>query len=171
MPLCLCVQFFHTEAQRHGFSVCKSIRLINDEIISAVCNAGLSILDLGTQKIKIMTPQEIATRLHELCSQFQYETAQQELYAAHATSTESNREGKMETVSGIDAIIEKGKHFRSMIVEMHGGYTKEPEVYGKNIFMVIGIDATMKEGGRTNKTEMAHYVVANGKIISETFYY
>ena len=118
-----------------------------------------------------MTPQEIATRLHELCSQFQYETAQQELYAADATSTESNREGKMETVNGIDAIIEKGKHFRSMIVEMHGGYTKEPEVYGKHIFMVIGLDATMKEGGRMNMTEMAHYVVADGKIISETFYY
>jgi hypothetical protein len=118
-----------------------------------------------------MTPQEIATRLHELCSQFQFEAAQHELYAAEATSTEPNRDGEMITVTGIEAIVEKGKHFQSMIAEMHGGYTNEPEVYGKHIFMEIGMDVTMKEGGRMNMTEMAHYVVADGKIISETFYY
>ena len=118
-----------------------------------------------------MTPQEIATRLHELCSQFQFETAQRELYAPDATSTEPNREGEMITVTGIEAIVEKGKHFQSMIEEMHGGHSNEPEVFGKNIFMEIAMDATMKEGGRMTMTEMAHYVVADGKIISETFYY
>lgn len=118
-----------------------------------------------------MTTQEIANRLYELCSQGQFETAQQELFAANATSTEKNMQGELVTVSGIDAIKEKGKHFQSMIVERHGGSIKEPVVFGNNIFMELGLDATMKDMGRMNMQEMCAYEVKDGKIASERFYY
>lgn len=118
-----------------------------------------------------MTTQEIANRLYELCSIGQFDTAQQELFANNATSTEKNMQGEMVTVSGIDAIREKGINFQHMIVERHGGYTKEPMVFGNNIFMELGLDATMKDMGRMNMQEMCAYEVKDGKITSERFYY
>ena len=118
-----------------------------------------------------MTTQEVANRLYELCQQGQFETAQTELYAESATSTESNMQGGRETATGLAAIREKGAKFQSMIVEMHGGHTGEPTIYGNYIFMEMGMDVTMKEMGRMNMIEMAWYEVKDGKIISEEFYY
>lgn len=117
------------------------------------------------------TTQEIANRLYELCTQGQFETAQNELYAETATSTESNRQGERETAHGIEAIKEKGAQFQSMIEEMHGGYTNEPKVFGKYIFMEMGMDVTMKGMGKMNMTEMCMYEVNEGKISSEEFFY
>lgn len=118
-----------------------------------------------------MTTQEIANRLYELCSTGQFETAQNELFATDATSTETNMQGELVTVSGIEAIKEKGKNFQRNMVERHGGYIKEPTVFGKNIFMELGLDATMVNMGRMNMKEMCAYEVQDGKIISERFYY
>ena len=118
-----------------------------------------------------MTTQEIAGRLYELCQQGQYETAQNELYAASATSTESNMQGGRETATGIEAIKEKGQKFQSMVEEMHSGYTNEPKIFGNYIFMEMGMDVTMKGMGRMNMVEMCRYEVKDGKIISEEFYY
>ena len=118
-----------------------------------------------------MTTLEIANRLYELCQQGQYEKAQDELYAPTATSTEPDMTGTLQTAVGLDAIKEKSREFGSKIVEMHGGYTNEPKVFGKHIFMELGLDVTMKDMGRMDMKEMCHYVVADGKIISEQFYY
>ena len=118
-----------------------------------------------------MTTQETATRLYELCQQGQFETAQNELYSNEATSTERNMQGEAETVTGMEAIKEKGKKFQSMIEEMHGGYTNEPKVFGNHIFMEMGMDVTMKGMGRMDMKEMCHYEVKDGKIISEHFLY
>ena len=118
-----------------------------------------------------MTTQEVANRLFELCNKGEHGAAQKELFAETATSTESNMKGETETVHGMDAIKEKGKKFQSMLVEIHGGYTKEPVVFGKHIFMEMGMDATMKDMGRMDMKEMCAYEVKDGKIISERFYY
>jgi hypothetical protein len=118
-----------------------------------------------------MTTQEIAARLHELCSQGKFAQAQEELYSADATSTESTPTGERTTAQGIEAIAGKSKHFQESIEEMHGGYTKEPVVFGKYIFMEMGMDVTMKGMGRMNMVEMCRYEVADGKIIAEEFYY
>lgn len=118
-----------------------------------------------------MTTQETANRLFELCQQGQFDTAQNELYAADATSTEKNMEGGLETATGLDAIKEKGKKFQSMIEEMHGGFTNEPKVFGNHIFMEMGMDVTMKGMGRMDMKEMCSYEVKDGKIVSERFYY
>jgi hypothetical protein len=118
-----------------------------------------------------MTTQDIANRLYELCKAGKFDIAQSELFSNDATSTEKNREGAIETVSGLDAVKEKTKQFQSMIVEMHSAYTNEPKVFGNNIFMEMGIDVTMKEMGRMNMVEMCYYEVKDGKIISERFFY
>lgn len=118
-----------------------------------------------------MTTQEVAARLYELCNSGQYETAQQELYSVDAYSTEKNMAGEWETVHGMEAIIAKGQQFREMTEEIHGGYVKEPLTFGNHIFMEMGIDMTMKGMGRMEMKEMAHYVVADGKIVGEQFFY
>ena len=118
-----------------------------------------------------MTTQEIASRLYELCQQGQFETAQKELYADAVTSTESNMQGGRTTVSGMDAIIEKGHNFMAGIEEMFGGYTNEPKVFGKYIFMEMGMDVKMKGMDRMNMVEMCRYEVNDGQIIAEEFYY
>lgn len=118
-----------------------------------------------------MTTQEIAHRLYELCQQGQYETAHNELYAATATSTESNMRGERETATGIDAINTKGQQFQSMVEEMFSGYTNEPKVFGNYIFMEMGMDVKMKNMDRMNMVEMCRYEVKDGKIVAEEFYY
>ena len=118
-----------------------------------------------------MTNQEIASRLYELCQQGQFETAQKELYANTATSTESNMQGGRDTAAGVEAVKAKGEKFQSLIDERHSAYTNEPKVFGNYIFMEMGIDVTMKGMGRMNMIEMCRYEVKDGKIISEEFYY
>jgi hypothetical protein len=58
-----------------------------------------------------------------------------------------------------------------MLEEMHGAYTNEPKVFGKYIFMEMGLDATMKGMGRMDMKEMCLYETKDGKIISERFFY
>ena len=118
-----------------------------------------------------MTTQEIANRLYELCQQGKFDVAQTELFDANATSTEKDMTGNLVTVTGMDAIIAKGKQFQSMIEAHHGGHINEPMVFSNNIFMEMGMDVTMKGMDRMYMKEMCHYVVADGKIISERFYY
>jgi hypothetical protein len=118
-----------------------------------------------------MTIQEIASRLHELCQQGQSGLAHDELFAPTATSTEKNMQGETITVNGMEAIKEKGRNFQEHVEEIHGGYAKEPAIYGNYIFMEMGLDATMKGMGRMNMKEMCQYEVKDGKIISERFFY
>ncbi len=118
-----------------------------------------------------MTNQEVAHRLHELCQKGDYQTAHSELYAQNAISIENNTEGVTEKAEGMDAIRAKLIKFRSSVEEMHGGYCNEPKVFGKNIFMEMGMDVTMKGMGRVNMSEICHYIVQDGKIISEAFFF
>lgn len=118
-----------------------------------------------------MTTQEVAGRLYELCTQSKFDEAKAELFADNATSTEPNMSGELETVTGMDGLMAKGKKFEEMVEEMHGGYTNEPKVFGNHIFMEMGLDATMKGMGRMTMNEMCQYEVKDGKITSERFYY
>ncbi len=120
-----------------------------------------------------MSNQEIAQRLYELCQQGKGDEAYKELFSEDATSTEPNmtKGGEMETVEGMTAIKEKALQFQSMLEEMHGGYTNPPSVFGNHVFIEMGMDATMKGMGRMEMKEMAHYVIADGKIISQEFFY
>jgi hypothetical protein len=118
-----------------------------------------------------MTTQQIANRLAELCRLGQYEAAQKELYADDAISIEpyETPEFAKET-KGLDAIIEKGHKFESMVEEMHGGDVSEPLVAGNTFAFVLSMDMTMKGKGRMNMSELCVYQVKDGKVVSEEFF-
>ena len=118
-----------------------------------------------------MTTTEIAAKLYELCNQNQFEQAVNELFADDAKSIEPPHSQGLQTVQGKAAIKAKGDLFQESVEAMHGGYLKEPLVFGNYIFMEMGMDCTMKGMGRTEMNELCKYEVKDGKIISEEFFY
>ena len=118
-----------------------------------------------------MTTQQIADRLVELCRKGDYETAQRELFADDATSTEAFESPMFEKVTkGLSKIREKGKKFQSMVETIHGTEVSDPLVAGNAIATRLMLDATMKGRQREKMTEICLYHVKDGKIISEEFF-
>jgi SnoaL-like domain len=118
-----------------------------------------------------MTTEQISARLVELCRQGQYETAQRELYHADATSTEPADAPNAGTVKGLDAIVQKGKHFMAMVQEVHAAHTGDPIVSGNHFVLRGAMDMTFKDGSRRPMDELCIYKVDGGKIVSEQFIY
>ncbi len=117
-----------------------------------------------------MTTTQIASRLAVLCRQGQFETAQQEFFAKDAISIEPYASPDFEKEThGLEAIIEKGHKFESMIEEMHSLTVSEPMVAGNSFALVMGMDVTMKGSERMNMSELCVYEIKDGKIISERF--
>lgn len=118
-----------------------------------------------------MTTKEIANRLIELCRKGDFETAQKELFSKDAVSIEpySTPEFEKET-KGLEAILEKGEKFESMVENMHGITVSEPVLAANSFAITIGLDVTMKEKGHMNMTELCLYKLKDGKIISEEFF-
>ncbi len=118
-----------------------------------------------------MTTEQIAGRLVELCREGAFETAQKELFATDAISTEPFPSPDFEQViKGLDAIIAKGHTFNSMVQEIHGMHVSEPLIAGNTFAVTLAMDATMKGKERMNMRELCVYQVKDGKIISESFY-
>ncbi|MES2774663.1 MAG: nuclear transport factor 2 family protein [Bacteroidota bacterium] len=118
-----------------------------------------------------MTTKEIADRLVELCKKGDFETAQKELFATDATSIEPYASPMFEKeTTGLDNILEKGQKFQSMVETMHSLDVSEPLVATNSFVATMQMDATMKEKGRMNMTELCVYTVKDGKIASEQFY-
>ena len=118
-----------------------------------------------------MTTQQIADRLVALCRENKFEQAQRELYAQDAKSIEPESSQGMQTVQGLDAIIQKGNQFQDMIQAWHGGSVSDALVAGNIIALTIGMDVTFKDGNRMNMDELAVYTVKDGKIVQEQFFY
>ncbi|MBA3827923.1 MAG: nuclear transport factor 2 family protein [Taibaiella sp.] len=118
-----------------------------------------------------MTTQQIADRLADLCRQGKFEDAQKELYANDVVSLEpyASPDFDKET-KGLDAIIEKGKKFNSMVEEVHGGSVSEPLIVNNTIAFVMNMDMTMKGKERSSMNELCVYQVKDGKIVSEQFF-
>lgn len=119
---------------------------------------------------KQMTTDQIAQRLTALCRSGEYETAQRELYAEDAVSIEPHAApGFEKETRGLEAIIEKGRKFTSMVDEMHAHEVSEPLVAGNAIAFTLFMDATM-QGKREKMDELCVYQVKDGKIVSEQFF-
>lgn len=118
-----------------------------------------------------MTTQEVANRFHELAQTGQWDKIQDELYADNAVSIEPPQTPGLQSVEGKEAIKKKGEMFNQMVEEMHGGYSREPQVAGNYFSVVMGMDATMKGSGRMNMDEIAVYEVRDGKIVKEQFFF
>ena len=120
----------------------------------------------------VMTTTEIANRLVELCSKGDFETAQKELFADDVVSIEPYATPAFEKESrGLDAIIEKGYKWHSMVKEYHGMKVSKPLEAKSSFAVTMFMDVTMKEGNeRMAMTELCVYNVKDGKIVSEQFF-
>lgn len=125
---------------------------------------------MATQE-KTMTTAEVAHRLVELCRHGKVLEAQEELFADDVTSTEAEAAPEPRVFSGKTAVIERGKHFASMIEEHHGGHISDPLVAGNFFSIAWSMEVTMKERGRNKMEEICVYHVKDGKIVSEEFFY
>jgi len=119
----------------------------------------------------VMTTQDIANRLYELCKAGQYEQAQVELYAEDAVSIEPVGAPGPQSVKGRDEIVKKGEQFRDSIEAVHSASASEPIVAGNHFALTITIDATFKGMGRNLMEEVAVYEVKDGKVVKEQFFY
>ena len=117
-----------------------------------------------------MTTQEIADRLVDLSRQGKWEEAQKQLFAKDIVSIEPHSTPAFEKETrGLDAILEKGKKWSSMVSERHTMEVSDPIVAGNSFACTMHMDVTMKERGRMDMTELCVYKVKDGKIISEEF--
>jgi len=93
------------------------------------------------------------------------------LFAENAVSIEPEASvGFEKETKGLDAILEKGKKFASMVEEVHTCGVFDHLVAGNMIALSLKMDITMKGQGRTNMTELCVYKVKDNKIISEQFF-
>ena len=118
-----------------------------------------------------MNTQQIADRLVELCRKGEFTTAQKELYAENATSTEpyATPEFEKET-KGLAALLEKNKKFESLTEEIYSIAISEPLIASNAFTFSMNMDMAMKGKGRMQMAELCVYEVKDGKIVSETFY-
>ena len=118
-----------------------------------------------------MSPQQIATRLAELCREGQFEVAQRELFSKDAVSIEPNDSPEFpKETKGLNAIIDKGHKWAQMVEQVHGCTVSQPLVTDHAIAMTLAIDVTMKGRGRQHLEEICVYQVKDGKIASEQFF-
>ena len=124
-----------------------------------------------TTQEAVMTTKDVANRFNELAQTGQWQQIQDELFADNAVSIEPEHSQGMRSVQGIESIREKGKQFGEMVEEMHGCFSKEPQVAGNHFAVAMGMDVTMKGQGRMKMDEIAVYEVKDGKIVKEQFFY
>lgn len=120
-----------------------------------------------------MSTESVARRLVQLCREGQFDQAQHELYASNARSIEPEKmaSGPLGNVSGLEAIREKGRAFMDGITDIHGVTVSEPLVAGPFFSVVMGFDATYKQGGRRAMSEICVFEVADDRIVLEQFFY
>jgi hypothetical protein len=119
----------------------------------------------------MMTTQQIANRLAELCRNGDWKTAHNELFAKDAVSIEQHESpGFAKETKGLDAIRQKGDAWEGMVKEVHGMKVSEPQVAGNSFSLVMDMDMTMKDGGRQHMKELCVYETKEDKVISERFF-
>jgi hypothetical protein len=119
----------------------------------------------------VMTTAEIANRLVEFCNKGDFEGAQKELYAEDAVSLEPYASPDFEKeTKGLDAILEKGHKWSSMVEAYHEMKVSQPLVGENSFALTMTMGVTMKGKGRMDMTELCVYNVKDGKIVSEQFF-
>ena len=116
-----------------------------------------------------MTTKDIANRLVELCRTGQNVTAVDELYADHIVSLEVA--DPMKEIHGIEGVRGKNTWWLENH-EVHGHSVDGPFVNDDEFAVRFSFDITPKATGtRVTMDEVAVYVVEDGKIVQEKFYY
>ncbi|MFK7772264.1 MAG: SnoaL-like domain-containing protein [Saprospiraceae bacterium] len=118
-----------------------------------------------------MTTQEVANRLVELCRQGKYEQAVKELYSPEIVSVEP--EGMPNRiVKGLDGVAEKGAKFEAMLEKINSSFISDP-IVAENFFSCTMLMNVQFKGApvATDMDEVCVYMVNNGKIVKEEFFY
>ncbi|HEX2617821.1 MAG TPA: nuclear transport factor 2 family protein [Flavobacteriales bacterium] len=122
-------------------------------------------------KKAVMTTQEVADRLVELCREGKFTQAVKELYAPEVESHEPIGAHGPAHSKGFDAVLNKTEQFGMGIEEVHMNKVSDP-IVADNFFSVgMWMDVTMKGMGRIKMEEVALYHVVDGKVVSDRFYY
>jgi len=118
-----------------------------------------------------MTTSEIANHLIELCRKGNFEKAQKDLFSDDAVSIEPHATPDFgKETKGLNAILEKGKKFSSMVGETHSVTISDPLIASNSFACALNMDVTMKGQGRMAMKELCVYEVKDGKIVSERFF-
>jgi hypothetical protein len=123
-----------------------------------------------TTKESVMSTKDVANRLVAICRQGDFEKAQKELFAKDAVSHEAHATPDFEKdTKGLDAILEKGKKWSSMVEAYHDMKVSEPLLAGNSFAVTMQMNVTMKGRGKMDMTELCVYQVKDGKIVDESF--
>ncbi len=119
-----------------------------------------------------MTTQEVADQLVTLCSKGQFMEAGEALYSPDIVSIEPFAPpGQSREAKGIAAVKAKGDWWVANH-EVHSAVVEGPLVAGSHFAVTFKLDVTFKpEKRRFTMEEVGVYKVANGKIVSEEFFY
>ncbi|PUZ22420.1 hypothetical protein GA0116948_1095 [Chitinophaga costaii] len=118
-----------------------------------------------------MTTQEIATTLVGLLRAGNFEEAQKKLLAQDAVSIEPNATFFPKETVGLANILNKGAKFREGIEKVNSLTISEPLVAGNTIALTFTLDADFKGNGKVVFTEVCVFLVSDGKIVQEVYYY
>jgi limonene-1,2-epoxide hydrolase len=126
---------------------------------------------MSTTATAPMSTKEIAKKLKKICEQDGFETAQKQLFSKDIVSIEPEAGmGFEKETRGLDAVLQKGKKWQDMVTETHDIEISDPVVAKNSFALTMRMDVTMKQGGRSEMTELCVYQVKDGKITVEEFF-
>ena len=116
-----------------------------------------------------MTTQDIANDLVALCREGKFDQAGEKYWADDVLSVEAmgdNAESRGKAAARAKGEWWSGAH------DIHGVKVEGPYVNGDSFAVRFTMDITVKESGqRHTMDEVAFYVLKNGKIAEERFFY
>ena len=121
-----------------------------------------------------MTTQEIAKRYYELACQGKWTEIQDEYHDDYVLCIEpehAEQRGIPKLTKGKEAVKAKSIASREKIETIHHQYCSEPIVGAGYFSLVLKRDVTFKNNQRMSLEEICVFEVAEGKIISEQFFY
>ena len=114
---------------------------------------------------------EVAHRLVDLCREGKNVEAIQELYADNIVSLEPEGSPMGGKTVGKEAVLGNTNYWFSTVEEIHSAHISDPIVAGNFFACTMDIDATYKEQGRNEMSELGVFEVKNGKIVTSQFFY
>ena len=118
---------------------------------------------------------EVGKKLVELCKQYKFKEAMDQLYSPDIVSIEAGAPPGQDTKAvGIAAVKAKGEWWEKNH-EIHSAEVTGPWPHGDRFAARFTMDVTGKVGSMAGKRmtldEIALYTVKDGKIIKEEFFY
>ena len=100
-----------------------------------------------------------------------FSDAIKELYAPNVESHEPAGAQAPSPTKGFEAVLNKTEEFGKGMEEVHLNKVSDPIVADNYFSVAMHMDVTMKGKGRMKMEEIALYHVADGKIVSDRFFY